>query len=197
MQTQKVLRPGKLAIRHLAIRYLAPMAALAIALMLPACTIQHKEDADKKDVKIETPFGNMQVRADDKKPADTGLTPYPNSHLKEKSGDDSHSANVDMNFGPFGMKVVAATFITDDPVEKVKDFYLKDMARYGNVLDCKGGIDDHGEGLVCKPSKHDAEIELGVGNKERRRIVGIKHRGTQTEFSLVYLALRGDKEGEL
>jgi hypothetical protein len=194
MDRQKAQRPG-----NRTMRYVATMAVLAIAFMLPACSIQHKEDADKKDVKIETPFGNMQVKADDKKPADTGLTQYPGSHLKEKNGDDSHSANVDMSFGPFGMKVVAATFVSDDPMDKVKDFYLKDMARYGKVLDCKGGIDDHGDGLVCSPSKHDrdSDIELGVGNKERRRIVGIKQRGNGTEISLVYLQLRGNKEGEL
>lgn len=193
MEKQRALRPN-----NFVARYFVAAAALAIALALPGCSIQHKEDADKKDVKIETPFGNMQVKADEKKPADTGLAQYPNSHLKEKDSEhDSNSANVDMSFGPFGMKVVAATFVTPDSTDKVLDFYRKEMAKYGRVLECKGDIDDHGDDLVCSSKhKHDDEIELGTGNKERRRIVSVKQRGGQTEYSLVYLQLRG-KEGEL
>ena len=191
MDKQRVLRPGNFNRAGIAV------AALAIAFSLPACTIQHKEDGDKKDVKIETPFGGMQVKADDKTPADTGLAQYPNARLKEKSGDNDNSGNVDMSFGPFGMKVAAVTFVTDDSNDKVLDFYRKDMARYGKVMECKGGIDDKGDELVCNPSKHDAEIELGTGNKMKRRIVAIKRRGNGTEFSLVYLQLRGNKEGEL
>ena len=189
MYGTNVLRPSNVGI----------VAALAIAFILPACSIQHKEDADKKDVKIETPFGNMQVKANEKTPADTGLAQYPNSRLKEKSGDDTNSANVDMSFGPFGMKVVAATFITPDSPDKVLEFYRKEMSKYGRVLECKGDIDDKGDELVCSGSKRhmgDDEIELGTGNKQRRHIVGVKPRGGETEFSLVYLQLRG-KEGEL
>jgi hypothetical protein len=194
MEKQKVLRP-----RDRAMRCIALLAALASVFVFSACTIQHKEDADKKNVKIETPFGGMQVKADEKKPADTGLTPYPGARLKEKSGDDEHNANVDMSFGNFGLKVAAATYLTDDPQAKVLEFYRKDMAKYGKVLECKGGIDDKNDELVCSTSKHDAEIELGTGNKMRRRIVGVKPNGNGTEFSLVYLQLRGgkDKEGEL
>jgi hypothetical protein len=178
----------------------AAAVALAIIFAITGCSISHKEDGDKKDVKIETPFANIQVKADDKKPADTGLAQYPGSKLKEKDKDnDSHSANVDMNFGPFGMKVVAATFVTPDSTDKVLDFYRKEMGRYGHVIECKGGIDDKHDELVCSPSKHEDETELGVGNKSRRRIVAVKQRGGETEFSLVYLQLRGDssKEGEL
>jgi hypothetical protein len=173
------------------------MAALAIAFILPACTIQHKEEAEKKDVKIDTPFGGMQVKTDEKKPADTGLAQYPGSHLKQKRGDEENSGNVDMSFGPFGMKVAAATYLTDDSQDKVLDFYRKELGKYGKVLECKGGIDDKNEELICSPSKHDDEIELGTGNKMRRRIVGVKKSGNGTEFSLVYLQLRGGKEGEL
>lgn len=194
MEKQKVLRP-----RDRAMRGIALLAALASVFVFSACSIEHKEDGDKKDVKIETPFGGMQVKADEKKPADTGLTPYPGAHLKEKSGGDDHNANVDMSFGNFGLKVAAATYLTDDSQDKVLDFYRKDMAKYGKVLECKGGIDDKNDELVCSTSKHDAEIELGTGNKMRRRIVGVKPNGNGTEFSLVYLQLRGgkDKEGEL
>jgi len=193
MDRQKALR-----IRN----HLTITTALAIAFLLPACSIQHKEDADKKDVKIETPFGGMQVRADEKKPADTGLAMYPGSRLKEKDKDDgdhnTHNANVNMSFGNFGLKVAAATYLTDDAQDKVLDFYRKDMAKYGKVLECKGGIDDQNDELVCS-SKHKErdEIELGTGNKMRRRIVAVKPSGKGTEFSLVYVQLKGGKEGEL
>jgi hypothetical protein len=191
MERTMVSRPRKIAGR-----YFAVMAALALTLAFPACTIQHKEDAEKKNVKIDTPFGGMQVRADEKTPADTGLAQYPGAKIKEKNGDDNHNANVDMSFGPFGMKVAAVTYVTADSQDKVLDFYRKDMSKYGKVLECKGGIDDKNDELVCSSSKHDADIELGTGNKMRRRIVAVKQRGNQTEFSLVYLQLRG-KEGEL
>lgn len=195
MERARMLRPNNIVTRTIGI-----LAVLAIVFVLPACTIQHKEDSDKKDVKIETPFGGMQVKADEKKPAETGLAQYPGAHLKEKSGNDTHSANVDMSFGPFGMKVAAATYLTDDSQDKVLDFYRKDMSKYGKVLECKGGIDDKNDELVCS-SKHEDrdEIELGTGNKMRRRIVAVKPNGKGTEFSLVFLQLRGKdgKEGEL
>ena len=191
MEKQRVLRPVSF------VRDLALLAALAIAFLLPACSIQHTEKGDNKDVKIETPFGGMQVKADDKKPADTGLAQYPNARVKEKKGDNDNNANVDMSFGPFGMKVAAVTYLTDDPKDKVLEFYRKDLARYGKVLECKGDIDDEGDDLVCKPGKHETEIELGTGTKMRRHIVAVKTNGSGTEFSLVYLQLRGGKEGEL
>src|SRR5215472_13956711 len=61
------------------------------------------------------------------------------SHSKTAKGEEVTiktpvgAMNVDM----FGMKLVVASFDTDDAPEKVADFYSKEIKKYGNVLQCK------------------------------------------------------------
>lgn len=75
----------------------------------------------KKQVSIQTPAGNVEVRKDTGiKEARLGLPIYPGA----KPVDEDNSAAVSIGVpGHEHVGVVAAKFETSDPLEKVRDFY--------------------------------------------------------------------------
>src|SRR5262249_20779412 len=90
-------------------------ALLAALFFLPACSINVKDKKDGNDAKVDinTPVGDLDVNegADIR---DTGLALYPGAKPAPKeSGDDKKSANVNLSFGGFGLRVVAAEFVSD------------------------------------------------------------------------------------
>lgn len=183
---------------------------LVASLVVAGCTIQSKhEDGDhKKNVKIETPLGGLNVRTDDVEAKDTGISVYPGATLKEKGdGDkDEKKANVNIDTPWFGLKVVALSYESKDDQEKVWDFYKKDLAKYGRVLECRPGSPDmdakakDDEELTCdEDKKAHVKVDgkrsaLKVGTKNKQRIVAIKPAGNGSEFSLVYVSTREKKE---
>jgi hypothetical protein len=164
---------------------------------LSACTIhESKQEGGDKKVEIKTPIANLNVNTDtDAK--DTGLTPYPGARPKADSDHDKGRVNLSMGGESFGLKVVAASFLSDDPPEKVIDFYRKDLKRYGNVLECPKGLSEsHGKDeseIRCSDSGREepGKLELAVGVPDRQRIVSVKPSGKGTEFALVYVNIRG------
>lgn len=184
-----------------------------VCLLMAACTVHESGEGDKKNVDIKTPMGSMNVRRDkDADPKQTGITPYPGAvQIADDEGDKN--ANVNMSFGGFGLKVAAAHYHTDDSPDKVMDFYKKDLARYGTVLVCDADArreapaeDKDSDVLTCgekgsKSYRHDRGIninientELKVGTQHRQHIVGVKPKGNGTDFTMVYVELRGGKE---
>jgi hypothetical protein len=169
---------------------------------LCACSIhEQKEEGGNKKVDIKVPFVDIHVGTDtDAK--DTGLSAYPGARPKEDSDSDKHRANISIGGDDFGLKVVAASFTTDDPPEKVIDFYRKDLKKYGNVLECPKGIsenkhhgDDDGELKCSNDGKEEpGKLDLAVGIPEKQRIVSVKPNGKGSEFALVYVQVQGKKE---
>lgn len=186
------------------------IAALAASLVVTGCTIQSKHeggDHEKKDVKIETPFGNMNVNTDKVEAQATGMSLYPGATLKEKeTGDkDEKKANVNISTPWFGLKVVALSYESKDDQQKVWDFYKKDLAKYGRVLECRPGSADmdapkaKDDELACRDEKKHVrydgkEMALKVGTQNKQRIVAIKPSGSGSEFSLVYVVTRDKKD---
>ena len=168
--------------------------------LLSACSIQErKEESGNKKVDIKTPFAEIHVGSDtDAK--DTGLAGYPGAKPKQGDDNDKHRANISIGGEDFGLHVVAATFTSDDPPEKVIDFYRKDLKRFGNVLECKKGISEkkgHEESeLRCSDhgSEEPGKLELAVGVPEKQHVVSVKPDGKGTEFSLVYVLVKGKRE---
>jgi hypothetical protein len=177
---------------------------LAILLLLPACSVNVKKEANGQDkqVDIKTLLGGVHVskQAD---VSDTGLTVYPGAHLKEKDSDGSDkSANVNISGFGFGIKVVALEYASDDTPAKVLSFYKDQLKKYGNVLEChtsKGnwninmGSHDSQDGsneLTCEGSSGD-NIELKAGRKDDQHIVAVKPEGKGSSFSLVYVRTHG------
>jgi hypothetical protein len=184
-------------------------ASLAALLLLPACSVNVKKQANGQDkqVDVKTLLGSVHVskQAD---ASDVGLMVYPGARLKEKDSDGSDkSANVNISGFGFGIKVVALEYQSSDPPAKVLAFYRDQLKRYGNVLECHtssldlntsmGSHDSRSDSneLTCEGS-HGSNIELKVGKKDDQHIVAVEPEGTGSSFSLVFVRTHG-KEAEI
>jgi hypothetical protein len=187
------------------------IAISSALILLSGCNIhtKHGDMGNDKDVSISSPLGGLKVRTDKVDPKDTGLSVYPGAKLKEKSNDhNDNKANVNIDTPWFGLKVVALSYQTDDPQEKVWDYYKKEMSKYGHVLECKPGsadlkiTSDEKNTLTCERKKddkrglniHAEDVELKVGTEDHQRLVGFKPSSKGTEFSLVYIVIREGKD---
>jgi hypothetical protein len=192
-------------------------AATALTLLLPlvGCMVQtRKGENGDKDVAISTPLGGMSVKTDSNTVSrKVGLPLYPGAVLEKKKGDDSGSADVDMNFGAFHLRVLAMGFTSTDSPDKIRDFYKKALSRYSDVIECKnkqpvGTPVKTGLGLTCTDDNHvkngnrnddgdKNENQLKAGSPSRQHIVSFKAEGSGTHFGLIALELpRGDSNDD-
>jgi hypothetical protein len=181
-------------------------AGLAVAL-LAGCRVESDKHGDSDDVKIATPFGGMQVKTNDAVVVEgIGLPTYPGAQLVKKDKDDG-SADVNMSFGSFQLRVKAVSYRTGDSPEKVETFYRAGLKRFGDVIACRdnrvvGSPARTQEGLTCdnnngnhysvddKPEK--GALELKAGSQQHQHIVEIDAEGGGTKIGLVALDLPGD-----
>ena len=183
-------------------------AATLSSALLAGCGMQVSEMENSeggKNVSINTPMGGMDVKTDKVEAKDTGLPVYPGARILPREENNEQKANVKIETPWFGLKVVALGYESDDPPEKIWDFYKKEMAKYGRVLGCKPGSTDldikkkDKDDLTCQENDddkhhfqiHDGDMELKVGTESRQRVVGIKPKGKVTQFHLVYVVTRG------
>jgi hypothetical protein len=179
-------------------------AGLAALLLLSACSVNVKKEANGEDkqVDIKTLVGGIHVskQAD---VSDVGLRVYPGARLKEKDSDGSDkSANVNISGFGFGLKVVALEYESDDAPAKVLSYYKDQLKKYGSVLECHtssldldmkmGSHDSKNESneLTCE-GDHGNNIELKVGKKDDQHIVAVEPQGKGSSFSLVYVRTHG------
>ena len=191
--------------RFLAASLMPAAIALVAFLLLPGCKVNVKKGTEQEDKKvdIETPLGGIHVsrQAD---PRDTGLPVYPRAKPKPKdSSDDSKSANVNISGPGFGVKVVALEYVSDDPPQKLVDYYKDQLRKYGSVLECHTG--SHGGHIAmeqplskadskpvsCDQSDKGSTVELKVGTESNQHIVAIEPQGKGSNFALVYIQTRG------
>jgi hypothetical protein len=183
------------------------VAAGLAALLLAGCRVQSDKHGDSDNVKISTPFGGMQVKTNDAVVVeDLGLPAYPGAQLVKKDKDDG-SADVNMNFGGFQLRVKAVSYQTGDSPEKVEAFYRAGLKRFGDVIACRnnrvvGMPARTQEGLTCdnnngnhysvddKPEK--GALELKAGSQQHQHIVEIDAEGGGTKIGLVALDLPGN-----
>jgi hypothetical protein len=190
-----------------------PALAVLLACTLAGCTVSTRDhegrnstDSSKdKDVDIRTPFGSLSVRQGSMDAKDAGLSTYPGAQLRKSTDHDGDSsANVNISSSMFGMKVVALKYSSSDAPDKVLAFYRKDLSKYGKVVDCEGGFnmnvhprEKNGDTEVTcdRDNKSDGEYkhELKVGTEGNQRIVAVKPAGDGSEFALVYVRTRSDK----
>jgi hypothetical protein len=175
--------------------------AVVALLLLPACSVNVKkgENGQDKNVDIHTPVGDIKVDKD-ADARDTGLPVYPGARVRRDDDDkDNKSANVNLSFGEYGLKVVALEYESDDKSEKIVSFYQSQLKKYGNVIECH--VHSHG-GHVDTDVKGDSDdlkcednggstIELKVGNKQNQRIVSVEPQDKGSHFALVRVQTRG------
>ena len=186
---------------------LAVSASLA-TLLLAGCRITSDKNGKNDNVDISTPFGSMQVKSNDKADsAGLGLTTYPGAVPVKDDKDDSNSADLNMSFGDFHMGLKVISYQTNDSPDKVLAFYRKDMARYGEVIECQdnepvGTPTRTSQGLTCQDKGDKAEknhihgnissdggLELRAGSELRQHIVGVEKKNGGTRIGLVMLSL--------
>jgi hypothetical protein len=183
---------------------LSILTALACTL-LSGCSISSHKHGNGDNVQMSTPFASMHIKTDkDANIAGIGLTTYPGAvPVKDDDGKKNDAADINLNFGDFHLGVKAATFQTSDSPDKVEAFYRKDMAHYGDVLECRGnravgqpvrtaeGLtcnDDHGRHEIHVSDDHN-EIELRAGSPGHMHIAGIQPKDGGTKIGLVTLDL--------
>jgi hypothetical protein len=185
------------------------IAALTLAalMLLAGCTV-HVDDKDKdaKKVDIQTPLADLKVDTSAAS-TDNGIPVYPGATPRPEEGGDKHRANVNIGAMGFGIKVIAAEYVTPDSPDKVKVFYLDKLKKFGEVLECRGtGGGDHGskgdwnsdEGdkpVTCGDTHGDG-WELKTGTNHNQHLVAIKPDGSGTRFGTVLVQIHG-KEGTL
>ena len=181
----------------------AAVVALSLV-MMTGCQIDSHKDGDNDNVKIATPFGGMQVKTNDAVVKEgMGLPVYPGAERVKKHDNDSGSADVNLSFGSFQLRVKAASYRSTDTPDKLAAFYRQALARYGDVIQCSnnkpvGTPTRTSEGLTCDNEKDknvkvnedlSGKVELKAGSKQHQHIVSIDPEGSGTKFGLVALDL--------
>ena len=172
---------------------------ISLTLLLGACSVSTHDQGNGEDKKVDikTPFAEIHVGSDSGA-QDAGIALYPGARPKQEDN-DKHRANIQIGGDNFGVKVIAASYLTDDPPQKVIDFYRKDLKKFGNVLECPKGLqenhDKDNSELRCddKGSEEPGKLDLAVGVPERQHIVAVKPNGKGTEFDTVFVQVKGGK----
>jgi hypothetical protein len=194
--------------KNYAFRSTAAFVLCYFGLLLTGCSI-HVDDKDKNNEKVDikTPFANLNVNTDEKA-ADNGIPVYPGARPRPKSDGDSHRANVNIAGIGFGVKVIAAEYLSDDSPDKLKNFYEDKLKRWGDVVVCKGhndhgsGYEHHGDNgkakVNCSDSSGDG-WEVKVGTNDNQHLVSIQPDGKGSRFGTVLIQIHGkdDKDNEL
>jgi hypothetical protein len=202
-------------------RILSASLAALLVISVTGCMVRVDKDekGQEKNVQVDTPFGHVHVNTDQTTAADLGLPVYPGAQqLKDK--DDHKSADVNIGFGEWVVKVKAISFSTPDSRDKVIAFYKNALAHYGTVITCKGNSavgtptttdeglscsDDSstgnfqmhtnkdGKGVTINTGDNKDNFQLKVGSKKHQHILGFEDSSDgKTHFALVALDLPSD-----
>lgn len=184
------------------------LLGLVLGTGLAGCRIHVDKDANgqEKNVQVDTPFGGVHVNTDQITAADLGLPVYPSAEIV-KDKDHDKSADVNMGFGQWTLRVRAVNYQTTDSQDKVTAFYKKALARYGDVITCQGNAPvgtptATSEGLTCNEDSHGnvkiddkdygahGGFQLKAGSKRHQHILGFQDsENGKTRFALVALDL--------
>ena len=173
-----------------------------LMLLWASCSVSTKRDSNGEDKKVDVKIPGLEVHVgSDTNSQDAGISAYPGARAKQEEN-DKHRANVSIGGEDFGVRVIAATYETDDPPQKVIDFYRKDLKKYGKVLECPKGLqenhDKDNSELRCddKGTEEPGKLDLAVGIPEHQHVVAVKPNGKGTEFSTVFVSVKGGKANQ-
>lgn len=194
------------------VRSLSAATIVLTAALTGGCRVESNKSGNGDDVKVATPFGGMSVKTDDANIAQsTGIPAYPGAVQivkKDKNDHNDGSADINLSFGSFQLRVKAVSFRTSDSPDKVAAFYKKGLGRFGTVIQCRDhhpvgepthtpdGLDcsddDRHNGQVKVDDDLSGKVELKAGSKKHQHIVSIDPDGSGSKFGLVALDLPGN-----
>src|SRR5262249_9383870 len=130
---------------------------------------------------------------------EVGLPVYPGAKPHQDNKGDSPAANLGLWGKTFGFKLCVLQLESKDAPGKVAEFYQKELAKYGKVLDCTNGepktgaksTDKAQSGLTCDDTPETGALLFKSGTKGKQHIVGIQPDGQGSVFQLVLLDTRG------
>jgi len=201
-------------------RHLSFALVLSATLVLPGYA--QDSGGQNKNLDVRSPVGDLHLGSDaDARKA--GLPLYPGARLKSGDDNNKNQANLSLLTDAFGMKLVVASYESDDAPGKIIDFYRDKLKKYGKVLECHshkhGGdvemrdddadsdddkTDDKNankkqESKVLKCDENSGPVvELKAGTEDNLHVVSVEPHdaGKGSTFALVYVHTRG-KRGEI
>ena len=189
-------------------RTLQTIAALLALALLAGCRVSNHNGKDN-DVDLKSPSGSMHIKTDDTvDTAAIGMSTYPGAvawkdDAAEAKDHDNHSADINLSFGDFHLGVKATALRSTDSQDKILAFYRKDLARYGEVIECKGSTTigtptRTSQGLTCNTDENHGkgvhisegnELELRAGSETHMHLVEVISKDGAQKIGLVALDL--------
>jgi hypothetical protein len=149
---------------------LIAVSALILSAIFVASNVrlQHRDTAEGSRVRVETPFGDVNIDARDTlKPESAGMPVYPGA-FREHGDDGGVVLDFDSKDGrQKQFSVVAAQYSTTDSPDEVREFYRSHLPNW----------------VVTDRLGHGVKFELSNGGY--RRIVAIEERRGRTHIGIV------------
>jgi hypothetical protein len=193
----------------LVLTFVVVLASSAVA----AGPQKHEQEKDSQDkhLDIRSSAGDLHL-GNDADASKMGLPLYPGARLKHDD-DNKNAVNLGLLTEAFGIKLVVASYESDDAPAQVVEYYREKLRKYGKVLECHthehGGDvhadadddkdnDQHSKPLKCEGDNSGPVTELKVGTEDNQHVVAIEPRdgGKRATFALVYVHTRG-KQGDI
>jgi hypothetical protein len=148
------------------------LAALAVAGVFMAgmyfadnIHVEKIKGAKGDTVQVDTPIGSMRVQEHKKlDPKLIGVPVYPGSMREDENG----AASVEFNFDSShkGFTILAAEYSTDDSIDKVRDFYHRELPHW-----------------IISQSQH-GHVQMEYSEDGYKRIVAISEKEGRTHIGL-------------
>ena len=149
---------------------LIAVSSLILGAILIASNVhlQHRDTAEDSRVRVETPFGDINVDArDNLKPEAAGIPVYPNA-FREHGDDGGVVLDFDSRDGRAKQfSVVAAQYSTNDSASEVRDYYSEHLPNW----------------IITQHEGRATKLELAKGGY--RRIIAIEERRGRTHIGIV------------
>jgi len=149
---------------------LIAVSALVLSAVFIASNVhlQHRETSVDSRVRVETPFGDVNINSrDNLKPESVGIPVYP-SAFREHGDDGGVVLDFDSKEGrQKQFSVVAAQYSTNDSAEDVREFYRSHLPNW----------------TLTQRLGRGTRIELSQGGY--RRIIAIEERRGRTHIGIV------------
>lgn len=130
-----------------------------------------RQEKDKNEILVKTPWGSMDAKAAENT-RELNLPVYPGAQLLNDK--ESSPLNASLQFGGKpGIKFVVGKFVTPDSREKVRAFYQKKLGKQVTKFTEK---------------TDDGSTEFEIEQKLDQRYVALKNHGAMTEIDRVHLA---------